>query len=141
VAMLAKNFRRLMKDDRFKKKFSNKMKKPLREAEPEEEEKRDPRKPQCFECSGFGHIRADCGNLKKGKGKTYNVTLSDESEEEALEFEKFLAFVAPHVEEEDSYYSEHSENEQDLNDLNSLQIEKSSLLLKVQELEEKLLET
>jgi hypothetical protein len=32
------------------------------------------------------------------------VTLSDESEEEALEFEKFLAFVALHVEEEDSYY-------------------------------------
>jgi uncharacterized protein YjaG (DUF416 family) len=42
VAMLAKNFRRLMKDDRFKKKFSDKMKKPLKEAEPEEEEKRDP---------------------------------------------------------------------------------------------------
>jgi hypothetical protein len=163
VAMLAKNFRRLMKDDRFKKKFSNKMKKPLREAEPEEEEKRDPRGPRCFECSGFGHIRADCGNLKKGKGKAYNVTLSDESEEEAPESEKFLAFVAPHVEEEDSYYSEHSENEEELkeayktlykefeklregrkqhlNDLNRLQTEKSSLLLKVQELEEKLLET
>jgi hypothetical protein len=29
VAMLAKTFRRLMKDDRFKKKFSDKMKKPL----------------------------------------------------------------------------------------------------------------
>jgi hypothetical protein len=29
VARLAKNFRRLMKDDRFKKKFSDKMKKPL----------------------------------------------------------------------------------------------------------------
>jgi chromosome segregation ATPase len=91
------------------------------------------------------------------------VTLSDESEEEAPESEKFLAFVSPHVEEEDSYYSEHSENEEELkeayktlyieyeklregrkqylNDLNSLQTEKSSLLLKVQELEEKLLET
>jgi hypothetical protein len=103
VAMLAKNFRRLMKDDRFKKKFSDKMKKPLREAEPEEEEKRDPRGPRCFECSGFGHIRANCGNLKKGKGKAYNVTLSDESEEDAPEFDKFLAFVAPHIEEEDSY--------------------------------------
>jgi hypothetical protein len=42
------------------------------------------------------------------------VTLSDESEEEAPESEKFLAFVAPHVEEEDSYYSEHSENEEEL---------------------------
>jgi hypothetical protein len=159
--MLAKNFRRLMKDDRFKKNFSEKAKKPLREAEPEDE--KDPRGPRCFECSGYGHIRADCGNLKKGKGKAYNVTLSDESEEDAPESDKFLAFVAPYVEEEDSYYSEHSENEvelkeayktlykefeklkegrkQQVNDLNSLHTEKSSLLLKIQELEEKLLET
>jgi hypothetical protein len=108
LAMLAKNFRRLMKDDRFKKKFSEKAKKPLREAEPEDE--KDPRGPRCFECSGYGHIRADCGNLKKGKGKAYNVTLSDESEEDAPESDKFLAFVAPYVDEEDSYYSEHSEN-------------------------------
>jgi hypothetical protein len=163
VAMLAKNFRRLMKDDRFKKIFSEKSKKPLREAEPKEEEKKDPRGPRCFECSGYGHIRADCGNLKKGKGKAYNVTLSDESEEDALESDKFLAFVAPYIEEEDSYYSEHSDNEvelkeayktlykefeklregrkQHLNDLNSFHTEKISLLLKIQELEEKLLET
>jgi hypothetical protein len=153
----------LMKDYRFKKKFSERVKKSPREAEPEEEDKKDPRGPLCFECSSFGNIRADCGNLRKGKGKVYNVTLSNESEEDSLEFEKFLAFVAPHVEEEDSYYSEHSDNEeelkedyktlyieyeklregrkQDLNDLNSLRTEKSSLLLKVQELEEKLLET
>jgi hypothetical protein len=90
--MLAKNFRRLMKDDRFKKKFSEKAKKPLRKAEPEDE--KDPRGPLCFECSGYGHIRADCWNLKKGKGKAYNVTLSDESEEDAPESDKFLAFVA-----------------------------------------------
>jgi hypothetical protein len=80
VAMLAKNFKRLMRDDQFKKKFSEKMKKAPREAEPEEEEKKDTRGPRCFECSGFGHIWDDCGNLKKGKGKTYTVTLSDESE-------------------------------------------------------------
>jgi hypothetical protein len=48
VAMLAKNFRRLMKDDRFKKKFSERVKKPPREAEPEEEEKKDPRGPPMF---------------------------------------------------------------------------------------------
>jgi hypothetical protein len=100
VAMLTKNFRRLMRDDRFKKKFSEKVKKAPREVEPEEEEKMDPKGPRCFECSGFGHIQADCGNLKKSKGKAYNVTLSDESGEEALESEKCLAFVAPHVEEE-----------------------------------------
>jgi hypothetical protein len=158
VAMLAKNFTRLMRDDRFKKKFSEKMKKAPREAELEEEEKKDPRGPRCFECSGFGHIRADCGNLKKGKGKAYNVTLSDESEEEVPESEKSLAFIAPLVEEEDSYYSEHSDNGEELkeayktlyveyeklregHDLNSFQTEKSSLLLRIQELEEKLLET
>jgi hypothetical protein len=153
VAMLANNFRRLIRDDRFKKKFFEKVKKAPREAEPEEEEKKDPKGPRCFECSGFGHIRADCGNLKEGKGKVYNVTLSDESEEEAPESEKFLAFVAPHVEEEDSYYSEHSDNEEELNeayktlyieyeklregrkqhlhDLNSLQTEKSTLLHRI----------
>jgi hypothetical protein len=164
VAMLAKNFRRLMRDDWFKKKFSEKMKNAPREAEPEEAEKKDPRGLKCFEYSGFGYIRADSGNLKKGKGKAYNVTLSDKSEEEeASELEKFLAFVAPHVEEEDSYYSEHSDNgdelkeafktlyveyeklregrKQHIHDLNSLQTEKSSLLRKIQELEEKLLET
>jgi hypothetical protein len=154
--MLAKNFRRLMRDDRFKNKFSEKVKKAPREAELEEEENKDPRGPRCFECLGFGHIRADCGNLKKGKGKAYNVTLSDKSEEKAPESEKFLAFVAPHVEKEDSYYSEHSDNgeelkeayktlyieyeklregrKQHLYDLNSLQTEKSLLLLRIQKL-------
>jgi hypothetical protein len=162
VAMLAKNLRRLMRDDRFKKKFSEKMKNAPREAEPEEAEKKDPRGPRCFECSGFGHIRADCGNLKNGKGKAYNVTLSDEwEEEEPPESEKFLAFMAPLVEDEESYYSNHSDNgvelmeaykilyveyeklregrKQHLHDLNSLQTEKSSFLQKIQELEEKLL--
>jgi hypothetical protein len=89
VAMLAKNFRRLIKDDRFKKKFFDKIKKPLKEAEPEEEEKSDPRGPRCFECLGFGHIRADCRNSKKGQGKAYNVTFSDESKEEAPESKNF----------------------------------------------------
>jgi hypothetical protein len=161
VAMLAKYFRRLTKDDRFKKKFSEKAKKSLREAEPENE--KDPRGPRYFECSGYGHIRAKYGSLKKGKGKAFKVTLSNESEEDAPESDKFLAFVAPYIEEEDSYYSEHSENEvelmeayktlykefeklregrkQQVKDLNSLHTEKSSLLLKIQELEEKLLET
>lgn len=81
VAMLAKIFGRLMKNDKFKKKFSERLKKALRESEHEEAEKKDPRGPRCFECSSFGHIRVDCGNLKQGKGKAYNATLSDESED------------------------------------------------------------
>jgi len=44
VAMLAKNFGRLMKNA-------------PRESELEESEKKDPRGPRCFECLGFGHIR------------------------------------------------------------------------------------
>lgn len=151
-----------MRDDQFKKKFFEKVKKALREVEPKEEEKKDPKRLICFECSGFGHIQASCGNLKKGKGKAYNVTLSNESKEEAPKSEKLLAFVAPLVEEKDSYYSEHSDNGEDLKeayktlyieyeklregrkqhlyDLNGFQTEKSLLLLRIQELKEKLLE-
>jgi ribosomal protein L12E/L44/L45/RPP1/RPP2 len=68
MAMLAKNFGRLMKNGKFKKKFTERLKKVPRESEPEEA-KKDPTFPRCFECSGFGHIRANCGNLKQGKGK------------------------------------------------------------------------
>jgi hypothetical protein len=64
VAMLAKNFKRLIRNDRFKKNFSEKLKKALRESKPEEGDKKDPRGPRCFECSGFGHILVDCVNLK-----------------------------------------------------------------------------
>jgi len=100
VAMLAKNFGRLMRNERFKKKFFKKMKKAPRESKPEEAEKKDPRGPRCFECSRFRHIRPDCGNLKQGKGKAYNATLSDESkEEESPEQGKLLVFVASHEEE------------------------------------------
>jgi hypothetical protein len=63
-----KNFGRLMRNDRFKKKFSERLKKAPRESKPEEAEKKDTRGPRCFECLGFGHIRADCVNLKQGKG-------------------------------------------------------------------------
>jgi hypothetical protein len=69
VAMLAKNFRRLMKDDQFKKTFSKRVKKSPREAEPEEEDKKDLRGPQCFECSGFGNIGTIAGILKRARGK------------------------------------------------------------------------
>jgi hypothetical protein len=97
VAMLAKNLGRLMKNDKFKRKFFERLKKAPKEPEPEEAEKKDPRGPKCFECSGFGHILADCGNLKQSKGKAYNATLSDELEEEETPAQdKFLAFVAPH---------------------------------------------
>jgi hypothetical protein len=104
VAMLAKNFDRFMKNNKFKKKFSDKLKKAPYTAESEEAEKKDSRGPQCFKCSGFGHIRTECANLKKLKWKAFNATLSDESEkeEETSEEEKFLAFVASYEEKKDS---------------------------------------
>jgi hypothetical protein len=144
---------------------SKKLKKAPKEAEAEEDKKKDQRGLRCFECSGFGHIRVDCGNLKQGKGKAYNATLSDESEEkETPALDQFLAFVVPHEDEEDSYYYEHSDEDEEelkeaykilyvkfeklrethkqhIHELNSLQIQKSLLLLKIQDLEKKLLET
>jgi len=45
VAMLAKNFEQFMKNNKFKKKFSNRLKKAPHTAEPEEAEKKDPRGP------------------------------------------------------------------------------------------------
>jgi hypothetical protein len=88
-----------MKNNKFKKKFSDKLRKAPHTADTEEEEKKDLRGPQCFECA----------NLKKQRGKDFIATLSDESEkeEETPKEEKFLAFVAPHEDKEDShsYYS------------------------------------
>jgi len=81
MAMLAKNFERFMKNNKFKKKFSDRLKKAPQRAEPEEAEKKDPRGPQCFECSSFGHIKTECANMKKKK-KAFNITLSDEFEKE-----------------------------------------------------------
>jgi hypothetical protein len=164
--MLAKNFGKLMKNDIFKKKFTGRLKKVPKEAESEEVGKKDLRGPKCFECSGYWHVKVDCRNLKQAKGKAYNATLSDESEEEeALEKDqKFLAIITPHEDSEgsQSYYSESSDDREELMEaykilyvklsklretrqqhvleLNSLKTEKSTMLFKITDLEEKLLE-
>jgi RNA-binding protein YhbY len=46
VAVVAKNFDRFTKNNKFKKKFSDRLKKAPQTAEPEEAEKKDPRGPQ-----------------------------------------------------------------------------------------------
>jgi hypothetical protein len=166
VAMLAKNFEHFMKNNKFKKKFSDKLRKAPHTADTKETEKKDLRGPQFFECSGFEYIRTECTNLKKQIGKACNATLNDESKkaEETPEEKKFLAFVAPHEDKEDSesYCSENSEEEdmqsayqlqyveflklwekykQQVLKLNSLKTEKTSMLIKINDLEERLLET
>jgi hypothetical protein len=112
IALLAKNFERLMKNPRFKKKFSDRLKGKPKGAEPEEE-KKDLKGPQCYVCSGFGHVKIDYGNLKMVKGKAYNATLSDDSEEETPDKgQKFIAFVASQEDSEghQSYYSRSSDD-------------------------------
>jgi len=164
--MLAKNFSKLMKNDRFKKKFTERLKKHPNEAEPNEAKKKDSRGPRCFECSSYRHMKADCGKLKQAKRKAYNGTLSDKSREEEApgKDQKFLAFIAPHEDPKDSqsYYSERSDDGEELKEsykilyvkflklretrqqyvleLNNLKTEKSTLLLKITNLEGKLLE-
>jgi hypothetical protein len=59
VAMLAKNFGSLIKNDKFKNQFIERLNKAPKESEPEEAKKKDPRGPICFECS-------DCGNRPGG---------------------------------------------------------------------------
>jgi hypothetical protein len=80
--MLAKNIERFIKNNKFKKRFSDRLKKAPQIAEPQEVEKKDPRSPQCYECSGFGHIKFECANMKKIKGNAFNATLNHESEKE-----------------------------------------------------------
>jgi len=115
VAMLAKNFERFMKSNKFKKKFSDRLRKTPSTVDTEETEKKDLRGPSASNVQALGTSGCECANLKNQKGKAFNATLSNESEkeEETPEEEKFLAFVAIHEEKEDSqsYYSKNSEEE------------------------------
>jgi hypothetical protein len=92
LAMIANRINKLMKTD----KFIEGLRETLSEAEPEEEEKEDPRGHRCCGCSSFGHMRTECANLKQAKGKAYIATLSYVSEKEEESSENFLACVAPH---------------------------------------------
>jgi uncharacterized protein (UPF0335 family) len=58
----------------------------------EREESKDPRGPQCHECSGYGHIRIHCGNLRMNNGRALQVTLSDD--EETSGEGNFMAFTS-----------------------------------------------
>ena len=31
----------------------------------------------CYECNGYGHLKKECPNYLRGKGKVYATTLSD----------------------------------------------------------------
>jgi hypothetical protein len=59
---------------------------------------------KCYECGGVGHIRANCGNLIKSKGKAFNVTQSDESdqEEKAENVANYVAFGVSYDSQDDA---------------------------------------
>jgi hypothetical protein len=54
--MLVKNFERFMKNNKFKKKFSDRLRKAPPTTDLEEAEKKDPRGPQCFEFQVLGTL-------------------------------------------------------------------------------------
>jgi hypothetical protein len=120
IAMLAKNFTKLLKTKKFKNKFSINWKGDLEGYEQDDADKKDSRGPRCYECSGYGHMRAFCENLKQDKGKSLNTTLSDDSEEEETPSKdpKFLAFTTSYNDpvESRSYYSK-SSGEEDLKEV------------------------
>jgi hypothetical protein len=99
LAMIANRINKLMKTD----KFIEGLRETPSEAEPEE----DPRGHKCFECSGFGHMRTICANLKQNKGKACIATLSNESEKEEESLENCLTLAAPYENQDNLYYSEH----------------------------------
>jgi hypothetical protein len=82
MAMMARKFKKFLRNnENSRSKESKNSMNPSREV-------------KCYECGGVGHIRADCGNLINSKGRAFNVTQSDESnqEEEAENFANYVAF-------------------------------------------------
>ena len=82
VAFLAKNFRKFLKMKNSGKIFSkgkfSSSKGDRKEFKKEDgKESQSPQGIVCFECNGHRHIRKECPNYLKGKGKTYAITLSD----------------------------------------------------------------
>jgi hypothetical protein len=69
MAMLAKRFGRLMKNDKFKKKFTERLKKAPRESESEEAEKNDPRGPRCLNTQALGIFGLTMGISSRVKGR------------------------------------------------------------------------
>jgi ribosomal protein L12E/L44/L45/RPP1/RPP2 len=100
VAMLAMNFGRLMRNDRFKRNSLKDWRRLPESLNLRKLKRKTPEAQDVLNAQALGIYRliVTCENLKQGKGKAYNATLSDGSEEEeSLDLDNFLTFVAPHV--------------------------------------------
>lgn len=105
VTFLAKNFRNFLKMNKSGKSFSK-----GRFSSPKgyrkEFKKRDGKDSQslqvivCYECNSHGHLKKECPNYLKGKGKVFDTILSDyessnsNTERECDSEEKYRAFMA-----------------------------------------------
>ena len=110
VAFLAKNFRKFLKMNNSGKPF-NKGKFSSSKGDRKELWKKDGKESQstqgitCFECNGNGHVKKECPNYLRMKGKAYAITLNDsdssnsDSEDSYDEEGNFSAFMTvDHVE-------------------------------------------
>ena len=110
VAFLAKNFQKFLKMKNRGKLFS-KGKLSSSKGDRKEFKKKDGKESQspqgivCFECNGHGHLKNECPNYLRGKGKAYAITFSDsnssnsDSEASYDEEGSFSAFMTiTHVE-------------------------------------------
>jgi hypothetical protein len=92
LAMMARKFKKFLRNNgNSRSKESKNYVNPSREV-------------KCYECGGVGHIRADCGNLIKSKGRAFNVTQSDESdqEEKAENVANYVAFGVSYDSQDDA---------------------------------------
>ena len=94
LALFARKFKKMFRKGTSSNKPFGRNERPrgeVRGVAQEREEPKDPRGLQCHECSGFGHIRIHCGNIRMNNGRALQVTLSDD--EETHEEGNFLAFI------------------------------------------------
>ncbi|XP_050260052.1 uncharacterized protein LOC126705164 [Quercus robur] len=82
IAYLAKNFRKFLKfknSEKFgdKGKFMNSGKEEKDFKKREGKESQSTQGITCFECNGHGHLKKECPNYLRSKGKVYATTLSD----------------------------------------------------------------
>ena len=129
VAFLAKNFRKFLKMNNSGKTF-NKGKFSSPKGDRKEFRKKNEKESQstqgitCFECNGHGHVKKECSNYLRMKGKAYAITLSDSNSsnsylEESYDGEgNYSAFMTiAHVESSEDLsllvekLGEHSEEE------------------------------
>ena len=82
MAYLAKNFQKFLKFKKNKK-FAEKGKFPNSWKKKKDFKKKDRKDSQssqgitCCECNGHGHLKKECPNYLRGKGKMYAATLND----------------------------------------------------------------